>query len=219
MRAFRLFLATTLLAAAILAPASADSTLSILPISESQIGRSWAAVGEMIMRYYSVPNTGPDDDYQCGLANFLSGGEGCGAPGKLSAFNAALEVIDGYQPYAFAHFDEPPRQMRWQQGGVMAPADLIHEIELERPLAAAITPPQMSAVDVDAEQVALIVGYQGGAGSLLLLVNDPRTYAFGADPFVDVGAQLLEPGQYLIPYESFVRDLRWKATIHHIKPE
>jgi len=173
----------------------------------------------MIMRYYAVPNASVDDNYQCGLANFLTGGENCEAPTKMSAFNAALDIVDGFQPYAFAFFDEPPRQMRWQKGGVISPADLIHEIELERPVVAAISPPKMSETDTDKQQVALIIGYRGDATSLQLVVNDPRTYEFGADPYIDVGAQSLEPWQYLISYDSFVRDLRWSATIHHIKPE
>jgi hypothetical protein len=198
--------------------AVAGSSLTILPIMEAQEGRGWAAIGEMVMRYYSVPNASVDDDYQCGIANFLTGKQDCSAPEKMSAYNAALEVIDGYQPYAFAFFDEPPRQMRWQQGAVMTPADLIHEIKLERPVVAAISPPKMSENDIDKQQVALIVGYEGDASQLQLIVNDPRTYAFGSDPYIDVGGQMLEPGQYLIGYQSFINDMRWSKTIHHIKP-
>ena len=41
------------------ATAKADITLNIDPVIESQPGRSWAAVGEMVMRYYSAPDTGP----------------------------------------------------------------------------------------------------------------------------------------------------------------
>lgn len=199
--------------------ASAGYTLKIYPIMESAAGRGWAAIGEMVMRYYAVPNASVEDDYQCGIANFLTGKQDCSEPGKMGAFNATLEVIDGFQPYAFAFFDEAPRQMRWQRGGVLPQAELIHEIELERPVVAAIAPPKMSESDKDKQQVALIVGYEGDASSLQIVVNDPRAYEFGADPYIDIGAQMLETGQYLISYDSFVRDMRWTETIHHIKPQ
>ena len=219
MRCLRFSLLVVLFGVLGTGPTLADGMLNILPITQTMTGRGWAALGEMIMRYYSVPNANVNDDDQCGLADFLTGRQDCSAPGQMSQFNATLEIVDGFQPYAFAFFDEPPREMRWQQGGVMSQADLIHEIELERPVVVGISPPKMSEGDTASQQVALIVGYQGDAGSLQLVVNDPRVYELGADPYIDVGAQSVEPAQYLISYDSLVRDLRWTATIHHIKPQ
>lgn len=193
--------------------AAADSTLRIDPIMEQSPGWGWAAAGEMIMSYYEVPNTGPDT-YQCSVANFLTGAQSCSAP-NMDAYKATLRIVESYQPYAFGFFGETTREMRWQTGKVLPQAELIHEIEFERPVVAAIQPPGADANG----QVALIVGYQGTPEALQLVVNDPKPYEFGSDPYVDVGAQPLQMGQYLISYESFVRDMRWTQTIHHIKPD
>jgi hypothetical protein len=200
--------------------ARADITLNIDPVIEAQTGRSWAAVGEMVMRYYSVPNTGPNDDYQCGLANFLTGqrlSEDCAAP-KSSALQAAQKIISDYTPYAYKFFDENPHDMRFQQGKVLPPDELIHELEFERPILVAIEPPKMADGDKDTKEVALIVGYQGTADNLQLIVNDPRAYSVGSDPYVDAGGKVLDTGQYLINYSDFVKEMRWTVSLYRIKP-
>lgn len=201
--------------------AKADITLNIDPIIESQPGRSWAAVGEMVMRYYSVPNTGPNDDYQCGLANFLTGqrmSEACAAPSKLSAFQAAQKIIAEYEPYAYKFFDENPREMRFQQGKVLPPDELIHELEFERPILVSIEPPKMSDADKDTKEVALIVGYQGTASNLQIIVNDPRAYDVGANPYIDAGGKQLDAGQYQLNYTDFLKEMRWTNSLYRIKP-
>lgn len=202
--------------------ARADITLNIDPIMESQPGRSWAAVGEMVMRYYSVPDTGPNDDYQCGLANFLTGqrmSEDCAAPAKLSAFQAAQKIISDYQPYAYKFFDESPRDMRFQQGKVLPPDELIHELEFERPIMVAVEPPKMNDTDKDTKEVALIVGYQGTADDLQIIVNDPRPYDVGANPYIDAGGKQLDTGQFQIGYKDFLKEMRWTISLYRIKPE
>ncbi len=201
--------------------AKADITLNIDPVIEAQPGRSWAAVGEMVMRYYSVPNTGPNDDYQCGLANFLTGqrlSEECAAPAKIAAWQAAQKIVAEYTPYAYKFFDENPHQMRFQQGKVLPPDELIHELEFERPVLIAIEPPKMADGDKDTKEVALIVGYQGTADDLQIIVNDPRSYSVGTDPYVDAGGKVLDTGQYLIKYNDFVKEMRWTASLYRIKP-
>ncbi|MET1027062.1 MAG: hypothetical protein ABWY00_07835 [Dongiaceae bacterium] len=202
--------------------AQADDAVDIDPVQESQPNRSWAAVGEMIMRYYAVPNTGPNDDYQCGLANFLAGKDNavdCAAPAKLSAYQAALKVVGGYSPYAYQFFKEDPIVMRSEQGKVLPPDELIHEIEFERPVVAAIEPPKVSAADKNTKEVALIIGYKGSADNLQLIINEPKVYEVGADPYIDAGATALDTGQYLMNYRDFIREMRWTASIYRIKPQ
>ncbi|HVJ43683.1 MAG TPA: hypothetical protein VM639_19430 [Dongiaceae bacterium] len=204
------------------ATAKADITLNVDPVIESQPGRSWAAVGEMVMRYYSAPNTGPNDDYQCGIANFLTGqrmSEDCAAPAKMTALQATQKVIADYLTYAYKFFDEDPRNMAFQQGKVLPPDELIHELEFERPIVVAIEPPKMSDADKDTKEVALIVGYQGTADGLQVIVNDPRSYAVGANPYIDAGGKQLDTGQYQLPYQDFLKEMRWTVSIYRIKPQ
>jgi hypothetical protein len=201
--------------------AKADITLNIDPVIESQPGWSWAAVGEMVMRYYSAPDTGPNDDYQCGLANFMTGqrmSEECAAPAKVSALQATQKIIAEYLPYAYKFYDENPHNMAFQQGKVLPPDELIHELEFERPIVVAIEPPKMSDGDKDTKEVALIVGYQGTADNLQIIVNDPRAYSVGGNPYIDVGGKEIDTGQYQLNYQDFLKEMRWTVSIYRIKP-
>ena len=72
--------------------------------------------------------------------------------------------------------------------------------------------------DKDTKEVALIVGYQGTADDLQIIVNDPRSYSVGTDPYVDAGGKVLDTGQYLIKYNDFVKEMRWTASLYRIKP-
>lgn len=204
------------------AAARADITLNIDPVIESQPGRSWAAVGEMVMRYYSAPNTGPNDDYQCGIANFLTGqrmSEECAAPAKITAWQAIQKIVTDYLAYAHQFFQEDPHAMAFQLGKVLPPDELIHELEFERPIVVAIEPPKMSDGDKDTKEVGLIVGYQGSADNLQIIVNDPRSYSVGGNPYIDAGGKQLDTGQYQLPYQDFLKEMRWTASIYRIKPK
>lgn len=202
--------------------AKADITLNIDPVIESEPGRSWAAVGEMVMRYYSAPNTGPNEDYQCGLANFLTGqrmSEDCAAPAKITAWQATQKIIAEYLSYAHKFYDETPHNMAFQPGKVLPPDELIHELEFERPIVIAIEPPKMSDADKDTKEVALIVGYQGTADNLQIIVNDPRAYSVGGNPYIDVGGKEIDNGQYQVSYQDFLKEMRWTVSIYRIKPQ
>ena len=58
--------------------------LDIPAIAESKPGWSWAATGQMIMDFYGVPPLYGADNWQCSLADFLTGVQACEAP-KLTA--------------------------------------------------------------------------------------------------------------------------------------
>lgn len=222
-------LAVSLLMASVALPAAAraDGVLDIDPIQQSQPGWSWGAVGEMVMRYYRVPNTSPTDDYQCGLANFLAGKEDaqdCAQPGKIGAYQATLKIVSSYEPYAYKFFKETPSKedpvvMRYEQTKVLPADELIHEIEFERPIIVAIEPPRVNDTEKNTKQVALIVGYKGTADNLQIIVNTPEAYEVGADPYIDAGATALDTGQYQIGYKDFIKEMRWTSTIYRLKPE
>jgi hypothetical protein len=197
----------------------AHAVLDIPAIAEEQPGWSWAAVGRMIMEFYSVPPLYADR-WQCGLADFLTGQQACAAPSGMSADAATLKIIQGYSVFAHKFFGEDPVVMRYQQHKVLSPIDAIHEIRFERPFVAIVQPPRMDASDKGARSVVLVVGYDGSPSNLKLIVNDPRKYAVGADPYADAGAQKLDVnGQYEIGYTDFVQQMKWTATIDWIKPQ
>jgi len=195
------------------------ASLDIPAIQESKPGWSWAAVGQMIMDFYNVPPLYGADDWQCSMADFLTGVQACEAP-KLSSEQATLKLIQGYAPFAYKFFGEDPVVMRYQQHKVLSPIDAIHEIRFERPFVAVVQPPKTGADDKGAKDVVLVIGYEGTPTDLRLIVNDPRPYPMGANPYTDVGAQQLDVnGEYSIGYNDFVQQMKWTDTINWIKPQ
>jgi hypothetical protein len=210
-------------------PVRADTVPDVLPshaeldipaIAEKEPGWSWAAVGQMIMDFYNVPPLYGADNWQCSLADYLTQLQACTAPKGMSAEQASLKLLQGYPAFAHKFFGEDPVIMRYQQHKVLSPIDAIHEIRFERPFIAVVQPPKMTDADKGGNAVVLVVGYDGSADNLKLIVNDPRTYSVGADPYVDAGAQKLdENGQYAIGYNDFVQQMKWTGTIDWIKPQ
>jgi hypothetical protein len=196
------------------------AALDIPAIAESKPGWGWAAVGQMVMDFYGVPPLYGADNWQCSLADYLTGVQACEAPTGMSADQATLKLIQGYSVFAHKFFGEDPVVMRYQQHKVLSPIESVHEIRFERPFIAIVQPPKMNAGDKGGKNVVLVVGYDGSPDSLKLIVNDPRQYQVGADPYVDAGAQKLDVnGQYEIGYADFVQQMKWTATIDWIKPE
>ena len=195
------------------------AVLDIPAIAESKPGWSWAATGQMIMDFYNVPPLYGSDDWQCSLADFLTGVQACEAP-KLSSEAATLKLIQGYSAFAYKFFGEDPVVMRYQQHKVLSPIDAIHEIRFERPFVAVVQPPKTGADDKGAKDVVLVIGYEGSPTDLKLIVNDPRPYPVGANPYTDVGAEQLDVnGEYAIGYNDFVQQMKWTGTIDWIKPQ
>jgi hypothetical protein len=173
----------------------------------------------MIMDFYNVPPLYGAEDWQCSMADFLTGVQACEAP-KLSSEQATLKLIQGYAPFAYKFFGEDPVVMRYQQHKVLSPIDAIHEIRFERPFVAVVQPPKTGADDKGAKDVVLVIGYEGTPTDLRLIVNDPRPYPMGANPYTDVGAQQLDVnGEYSIGYNDFVQQMKWTDTINWIKPQ
>ncbi|HVM84732.1 MAG TPA: hypothetical protein VMW18_12650 [Candidatus Binatia bacterium] len=222
-------LATGYLGLAPVQMARADNVPDVLPthaaldipaIAEKEAGWSWAAVGQMIMDFYNVPPLYGADNWQCSLADFLTGVQACQAPKGTSGEAATLKLLQGYSPFAYKFFGEDPVVMRYQQHGVLSPIDAIHEIRFERPFVAIVQPPKMTDSDKGGKDVVLVIGYDGGPDDLKLIVNDPRQYQVGADPYADAGAQKLDVnGEYEIGYKDFVQQMKWTGTINWIKPQ
>lgn len=210
---------TTLLAIMASLPARAEQILDIPPNPESAPGEAWAAVAEMIMVYYDVPNTGPSE-MQCSIAFFLTGNENCRKPESESEFSAVSRVVKGYSQYARETFGELPIAMRWEGAGVVSPDDLAHEIRFERPVLVEIEPVRNEGEAQATKRAVLIVGIDGAGDNLQIVVNDPRIYGPTENPYVEAGGQVLdESGQYRLGYEDFRTFLKWSATLYKIKPD
>jgi hypothetical protein len=200
-------------------PSRAETLLDIDPAPETGPGQAWAGIAEMIMVYYDVPNTGPGD-MQCSLAYFLTGTPNCYKAQDESEFNAVSRIVKGYPQFAHESFGEIPIAMRWEAAKTITPQDIIQEIKFERPVLVQIEPAPNEGETKAEKRAVLIVGFDGGADNLQLIVNDPKIYPPTQNPYLEFGGRVRDQsGQYQIGYADFQSFLKWSATLWKIKPD
>lgn len=200
-------------------PALAENLLDIDPAPETSAGQAWAGIGEMIMVYYDVPNIGPGD-MQCSLAYFLTGTQNCYKGADESEFTAVSRIVKGYPQFAHESFGEIPVSMRWEAAKTITPRDIIQEIKFERPVVAQIEPVRNEGEASIEKRAVLIVGFEGGADNLQLIVNDPKIYPPTQNPYLEAGGKIRDSsGQYQISYADFQSFLKWSETLWKIKPD
>ncbi len=194
--------------------------LNIQPITQKTAVWCWAAVSEMVLKYYRFPNLNPVGDYQCGIvgstgpvcsSNCLACIKPIGSAFSLSA------VLMNYQ-----HLTDNVRgehsgiHFAVEVGGRLSPEAIADSIEDGRPIMAGISPSGMGLYYPPgmSEHVALIIGYERTSSAFYVLVNDPMPYAYlGFDPYLVAGAQSSIPAQYRIDYRAFVNRLLYKDSL------
>ena len=198
--------------------ARADERLAIPAVYQQTPVWCWAAVGEMVFRYYRIPTINPFGNYQCGIVAGLGGPcwSNCGAcnvpAGQMSNIVAMIDEypilaqrVTGRRVNLISGSDEPTE---------LGPDDIIDEIEAGRPIIAGISPSGMRYPGGLSEHVAVIIGYKGDEDDLNLIVNDPFPFQLmGVDPYRSAGGRRLRRGRYEIDYDAFVDRLQWNSTI------
>lgn len=199
--------------------ARAEKILDILPYPERAPGQAWVAIAEMVMVYYGVPNTGPDN-MQCSIAFFLTGNRDCRKPEAESEFSAISRVIKGYSQYARESFGELPVAMRWEAAKTIPPDEIVHEIQFERPILVEVEPARNEGEAKPEKRAVLIVGTDGPVDNLQLIINDPKAYMPTDNPYLEFGGKVRDrSGQYQIGYADFSAFLKWTTTLYKIKPD
>jgi len=211
-----------LLAVVSSAPAASQQDLWIEPVFQESPVWCWAAVGEMVFRYYDVPNINPVGNFQCGIVALLGPvcNQNCGAcqvpAGSIAVMNNMLRRYPAFAERVTGH---PTGTIVTRiRNGPLSPRDLIEALDEGRPIVAGISPSGFGYRGVS-EHVALIVGYDYDYDDeLVLLVNDPFPYdhpMFAAlgNPFVQAGGTHVMLGQYAIHHRNFVRGLQWRESI------
>ena len=220
----RAALAAFLIIASLSTPARAE-VLDIRPVFQNTPVWCWAAVGEMIFRYYDVPRLNIQADYQCGIINGLGGNcavncLNCVIPaGQMSNIAAMVEQF----PVLVRQWTgRNAPDLRAEQDYSALDEDTVRdEIDAGRPIIAGISPSGMNYPDNIAEHVALIVGYEVEEDDdeneiVVLIVNDPFPFS-SFNPYLRAGGERVRPGQYRIAYDSFVDRLNWSESVYEIE--
>ncbi len=202
----------------------AEVQLHIPPVFQERPSWCWAAVGEMVFKYYYVPAVHPTD-YQCGIAQ---GRTPCaGLPDCTQCDISAVDetvVVNMLQQYpVMATQDRTAGEIALtvqSKMGTLSEAEVKDELNHGRPIIAGVSPSGFK-VDEIPQHMALIVGYDDSSGDLKLTVNDP--FPFEDDRFMWIGNPYpgasvtgANDGQYEIRFEKFRSKLKWTQTIYRI---
>ena len=217
-----LFLALSAPAALTMA---AEVTLHIPPVFQERPSWSWAAVGEMVFKYYYVP-AAHRTDYQCGIVQgqkLCSGTPGCLECDLPSGNEASMvRMLEQYPVMAKLGGTAGEIALTVQsKAGSLSELEVKKEIDEGRPIIAEVSPSGFK-IDGISQHMALIVGYDDSSGALMLTVNDP--FPFEDDRFLWI-ANPYQPnmdmsgentGQYEISFERFRSKIKWKQTMYRI---
>jgi hypothetical protein len=198
-------------------PVSQNTTkiLAITPVAQELPEWCWLASGQMVFQYFQIPAVNPN--YQCGVIGVFYGPTStcfydCGACDASAGSSANVTLmLEDYSYYASSgtqvlYSQFTPAQLAFQQTQ--------HDIDSNTPLLAGINPSSSSVLFGQSQHLVVIVGYEIQNGQDYLVVNDPFPFAAAGypDPYLSAGAQALQPGQYLVTYETFVQSLLWNTS-------
>ncbi len=204
-------------------------SLFISPLRQETAVWCWLAVGEMVFRYYQLPNLNPGGDYQCGIV----GAVGYSKNGACDACN--INCGNCVRPagssqmvsYMLSAYPKVACKILYQNNttlknqfvsNFLSPDFLVTELNAKRPVIAGINPGAQFALPGNSQHVALIVGFYYSGLNLILKVNDPFPYFItGFDPYVFNGAINNGNLNYQIPYVNFVNGLLWNTSWFDIR--
>jgi len=203
---------------------AAEVKLHIPPVFQERPSWCWAAVGEMVFKYYYVP-AAHRTDYQCGIVqgrNLCKGIPNC-VECDLSAGDEAtmVNMLEQYPLMATLGGTAGDMALTAQsKSGSLSEAEVKKELDQGRPIIVGISPPGFK-VDGTPQHMALIVGYDDSSGDLMLTVNDPFPYEdmrflWIGNAYLSARASGGSAGEYEIEYEAFRLRLKWTQTIYRI---
>lgn len=199
---------------------NSQTILAIAPIAQQEPEWCWLASGQMVLEYFQIPSVNPTS-YQCGIiAAFYGPNSACYYDcsvcdvGAGSSANVTLMLEDysylatSYTEVLYSQFT--PSSLTFQQ--------VEGDISGQTPVLAGINPGATSILFAQSQHLVVIVGYEIKSGQDYLVVNDPFPYAAAGypDPYLGAGAQMLQAGQYLVSYDTFIQSLQWNTSFDQL---
>ena len=160
-----------------------DVRLDIDPIIQETPGMVLVVVGEMIFRYYNMPNLNQFGDYQCGIVGALVGPNSicwnncrfCSLPAYLT--NTRINMIKIYPKIANFYLNNDFGNISATSiNNYLSENRVRSELDNDRPIIVGIYPTGYTLEGIS-QHVALIIGYyENKNGETILIVNDPWPY-------------------------------------------
>ena len=203
---------------------AAGVTLHIPPVFQERPSWCWAAVGEMVFKYYDIPAI-HRTDYQCGIVQsrkLCMGLPDCLqcdlSPGDEATM---VNMLEQYPVMATRGGTAGDIALTVQsKNGSLSDAEVKKEIDEGRPIIVGLSPTGFK-VDGIPQHMALIVGYEDRSGDLMLTVNDPFPYEdmrflWIGNAYLSARASGGSDGEYEIEYEAFRLRLKWTQTMYRM---
>ena len=203
---------------------AAEVTLHIPPVFQERPSWCWAAVGEMVLKYYDIPAI-HRTDYQCGIVQsrkLCMGLPDCLqcdlSPGDEATM---VNMLEQYPVMATGGGTAGDIALTVQsKNGSLSDAEVKKEIDEGRPIIVGLSPTGFK-VDGIPQHMALIVGYEDRSGDLMLTVNDPFPYEdmrflWIGNAYLSARASGGSDGEYEIEYEAFRLRLKWTQTMYRM---
>jgi hypothetical protein len=204
---------------------AAPSDIDISPIFQETPVWCWAAVAEMVLNYYDIPDLNPMGDFQCAIAALVH--PACLNYCRNCITNAPnmsymRDVLQNYPAVAANYSQQSANKVLTNPPtGILSKAQVTMEIDADRPIVVGISPSGFT-YGGQPQHVSLIVGYEDSDDdNFLLTVNDP--FPYGAEmfsrpnPYVAAGGAQRAPGQYSIKYETFRDRMHWSQSLAGIR--
>ena len=203
---------------------AAGVTLHIPPVFQERPSWCWAAIGEMVLKYYDIPAI-HRTDYQCGIVQsrkLCMGLPDCLqcdlSPGDEATM---VNMLQQYPVMATGGGTAGDIALTVQsKNGSLSDAEVKKEIDEGRPIIVGLSPTGFK-VDGIPQHMALIVGYEDRSGDLMLTVNDPFPYEdmrflWIGNAYLSARASGGSDGEYEIEYEAFRLRLKWTQTMYRM---
>lgn len=200
--------------------AAAQTISRLLPVPAVQQQTQvwcWLAVGEMLFRYYNVPNLNPYGNYQCGIIGTVMP---AGSPCQSNCFNNGCIIPSGGNANTMRMLRDYPRiaanrTTRLTETYELSFAAVRNNIDNGQPVVCGISPVGRRYYN-DAEHAVLLTGYELSAAGAFVVINDPFNYPPAGNPYILAGASILAPNKYQLPYTTFVNRLFWHWSLSDI---
>jgi hypothetical protein len=204
---------------------AAEVILHIPSVFQERPSWSWAAVGEMVFKYYYVPAVHPTD-YQCGIVQerkLCMGIPNCSECDLPASDEVTMvRMLEQYPVKAKLGGTAGDIALTVQsKAGSLSELEVKKEINEGRPIIAGVSPSGFKINGIS-QHMALIVGYKESSDALILTVNDP--FPFEDDRFLwitnpyqpnmDMSGE--NSGQYEISFERFRSKIKWNQTMYRI---
>lgn len=201
-----------------------SKTLAIAPVAQQTMEWCWLASAQMIFQYYGVrPVNGIS--YQCGIMGAVLGPASvCFYDCTACVFGSGSDAGSAYvlqqypslvQQYFFP-FERIPQVAAQLFERPLSMTEVQAEINGNHPVEMGITP-SGQFIGQAAHDVVLVGYVVQNTSSPYLIINDPFPYDTvlgpSQNPYRQLGAIVLQPGQYQVLYATAASSLQWSASI------